>query len=42
MEFLKCIIKKIKNFNKELGNNGGVTWMEYRRQWLKENNIKCK
>lgn len=41
MRLLKIIICRLKKFNQELNNHDGVTWLEYRRQWLEENNIKC-
>ncbi len=43
MKLLKYIINKIKKNNQVLMNNNGTTWLEYRRQWLLENNTwTCK
>lgn len=38
MKLLKCIINQVRKFNQELDNKNGMTWLEYRRQWLLENN----
>ena len=42
MKTLKCIINKLRKLNKELDNKHGMTWLEYRRLWLLENNTKTK
>lgn len=43
MNYLKCIINKLKKFNTELDNKHKMSWMEYRRQWLLENDTwTCK
>jgi len=43
MKFLRSIIKKINNDSQKLNNIDGMTWMEYRHQWLLENDTwTCK
>jgi len=43
MKHVRCIINKIKKLNQELDNKNGMSWMEYRKQWLLENNTwSCK
>ena len=42
MKLLKNILNKMREFNQELNANNEITWLEFRSQWLKENNIECK
>ena len=40
MKLLKGILSQLKKFDQGFQNDG-ITWMEYKQQWLEENNINC-
>ncbi len=43
MKYLKYIIRTMKKCNRQLDNNHEMSWMEYRRQWLLDNDTwTCK
>ena len=37
MKLLKSIAKRAKKLNNSFGNQNGITWVEYKRQWFEKN-----